>query len=309
MILNFDAYTMLNESFKSRIIADLFKNGELEADTDYAKALFNQVTDKEVIGVADTEEEAKKLLHDTLGDKIVHRHHIYWKYNGEEYEPLEDYDRPPYEVNRTVDEYKDWVFQLKNGKYLVLRIEKRDLDSRFSKIKSQRSQNKYKVTTKFEKDFANRKKFVEANKNDIKVYWKFKKFIEEKGLLDEFVKTTNGELNTWLENIINDNDFESEVCANDGKYYYENDGIEYMVGDLKFSVCAEAEFDGDVRYWNYPGNYWEPADEGCELESGELYVDYIEVSVYSSKDEELYVFKYLPEFDKKSDLCNVYLNW
>ena len=61
-ILSFEKYTMLNESFKSKIISRLFQEGEIDTEDVYQKSLFNQVTDDEIIGIADDEEAAKKWL-------------------------------------------------------------------------------------------------------------------------------------------------------------------------------------------------------------------------------------------------------
>ena len=61
-ILSFEKYTMLNESYTSKIISTLFQEGEIDPEDVYQKSFFNQVTDDEIIGIADDEEAAKKML-------------------------------------------------------------------------------------------------------------------------------------------------------------------------------------------------------------------------------------------------------
>ncbi len=312
-VLSFEEYTMLNESFKSKIISRLFQEGEIDTEDVYQKALFNQVTDDEVIGIADDEEAAKKMLHDTFGDKKERRYHMHrtWHQVGpddwdDDWE--EDYDSP-YIFNKTVEGYMEWVFKLNSGKFLVLRVEKRDLGLRLSKIRDPRYWNKRDNERKseFRRRFQLRKEFVEKNKENLEKYWEFKKSFEEKGLWDEFVKKTKEELNNMADRITGARDFESDVCScEDGNYYFDDDSIEFKIGEFTIGFYIDAEFDADIRCWDDPGDFWSPPDSGCEIVSGEMYINSISIYVEGPEDFE---FTYLPEFDKDADLCAVDCSW
>ena len=312
-VLSFEEYTMLNESFKSKIISRLFQEGEIDTEDVYQKALFNQVTDDEVIGIADDEEAAKKMLHDTLGDKKERRYHMHrtWHQVGpddwdDDWE--EDYDSP-YIFNKTVEGYMEWIFKLNSGKFLVLRVEKRDLGLRLSKIRDPRYWNKRDNERKSElrRKFQLRKEFVEKNKENLEKYWRFKKSFEEKGLWDEFVKKTKEELNNMADAVVSSRDFESDVCScEDGNYYFDDDSIEFTIGEFTIGFYVDAEFDADVRCWDDPGDYWSPPDSGCEIVSGEMYIN--SISIYVDGPEE-FEFTYLPKFDKDADLCAVDCSW
>ena len=137
---------MFNESFKSKIISRLFQEGEIGTEDVYQKSLFNQVTDDEIIGIADDEEAAKKMLHDTLGDREETRYnkHSTWHRVGPDEwdDDWEEDHNSPYTFNKTVEGYIEWIFKLNSGKFLVLRVEKSDLDSRLNQIRNPRYWNK-----------------------------------------------------------------------------------------------------------------------------------------------------------------------
>jgi hypothetical protein len=308
-ILSFEEYTMLNESFKSKIISRLFQEGEIDTEDVYQKSLFNQVTDDEIIGIADNEEAAKKMLHDTLGDREETRYkmHRTWHRVGpddwdDDWE--EDLDSP-YTFNKTVDGYIEWIFKLNSGKFLVLRVEKRDLNSRLSKIRDPRYCNKrYNETqSEFRRKFQKRKEFVEKNKKDFEKYWEFKKTFEEKGLWDEFVNKAKEELNNMADRITGAEHFESDVCScEDSNYYFDDDFIKFKIGEFTIEFYVEGEFDANVRCWDEPGDYWTPPDSGCEITDGKMYIN--SISIYVDGPEEFEI-TYLPKFDKDADLCDI----
>jgi hypothetical protein len=308
-ILSFEEYTILNESFKSKIISRLFQEGEIDTEDVYQKSLFNQVTDDEIIGIADNEEAAKKMLHDTLGDREETRYkmHRTWHRVGpddwdDDWE--EDLDSP-YTFNKTVDGYIEWIFKLNSGKFLVLRVEKRDLNSRLSKIRDPRYCNKrYNETqSEFRRKFQKRKEFVEKNKKDFEKYWEFKKTFEEKGLWDEFVNKAKEELNNMADRITGAEHFESDVCScEDSNYYFDDDFIKFKIGEFTIEFYVEGEFDANVRCWDEPGDYWTPPDSGCEITDGKMYIN--SISIYVDGPEEFEI-TYLPKFDKDADLCDI----
>lgn len=200
-------------------------------------------------------------------------------------------------------------FKLNSGRFLVLRIEKSELESRFHKITNLRDEYKRNndKQSDFRRKFQQRKEFVEKNKEELKKYWDFKKSFEEKGLWDEFVKTAKEELNRMCDKIMSGDDFESEVCSNDGEYYFDDDSIEFKIGEFTIGFYVEGEFEGDVRCWEDPGDYWTPGDSGCEIVSGEMYINSICIYIDGPESEE--EFTYLPEFDKDVDLCYVDCSW
>jgi len=311
-VLSFKEYTMLNESFKSKIISKLFQEGEIDTEDVHQKALFNQVTDDEIIGIADNEEEAKKMLHDTLGDRKeirYHQHRTWHQVGPDDWDDdwEEDYNSP-YIFNKTVEGYMEWIFKLNSGKFLVLRVEKRDLGLRLSKIRDPRYWNKRdnERQSEFRKRFQKRKEFVEKNKEEIKKYWEFKKLFEEKGLWDEFVKKTKEELNNMADEITSAKDFEDNVCSEEGNYCFDNDSIKFEIGEFTIEFYIDGEFNANIRCWNDPGDYWTPPDSGCEIVSGEMCINYI--SIYVDGPEE-FEFTYLPEFDKDVNLCDVDCSW
>lgn len=312
-ILSFEKYTMLNESFKSKIISRLFQEGEIDTEDVYQKSLFNQVTDDEIIGIADDEEAAKKMLHDTLGDREETRYnkHSTWHRVGPDEwdDDWEEDHNSPYTFNKTVEGYIEWIFKLNSGKFLVLIVEKSDLDSRLNQIRNPRYWNKRDNETQSEirRRFQKRKEFVEKNKKDLEEYWEFKKLFEEKGLWDEFVKKTKEELNNMADRITSAEDFESDVCSCEySDYYFDDDLIKFEIGEFTIEFYVEGNFDANVRCWNVPGNYWTPPDSGCEITSGKMYIN--SISIYVDGPEE-FEMTYLPEFDKDEDLCAIDYSW
>ena len=307
--LSFDEYTMLNESFKSKIISRLFQEGEINTKDVYQKALFNQVTDDEVIGVANDEEEAKKMLHDTLGDKKVIKYRqqriTYHSSEDDWDDDWVDDHNSPYTFNKTVEGYVEWIFKLNSGKFLVLRIEKNVLDSRLHKIRDPRYSNKadkYRQS-EFRKKFQKRKEYVEKNKENIEKYWKFKKLFEENGLWDEFVKKMREKLSNMVNEIEGAEDFESFICScEDGRYDFEDDSIKFEIGEFSIELSVDGEYNGTIRYWDEPGDYWTaPAPSKCEFIDGEMNIN--SISIYVDGPEE-FEFTYLSEFDKDVDLCD-----
>lgn len=311
-ILNFAEYTMLNEAFKSKIISKLFKEGEIDAENEYQKSMFNQVTDDEIIGIANDEEEAKKMLHDTLGDKKETRYknrYVSYRDNFGDYDvDIEVDPNSGYTYNRTVDGYMEWVFKLNSGRFLVLRIEKSELGSRLGKIRDPRYFNKYnkEAQTKYGKKFQERKRFIEENGKDIKAYFDFKKSFEENGLWDGFVKKTKEELNDLSERILNSGKIEDEVYNSGcGEYHFDDEHIQFKIGEftVDFYVCGG--FSGNVRCWNTPGDYWTPVDAGCEIVSGGIYIESIGICVEGPEPDSDFEFNYLPDFDRDVDLCDI----
>ena len=270
MILKFDDFFAINESFKSKIITDLYKSGYLDGFSKELKGKLNQLEDDEVIGVANSEDEAKKMLHDTLGDMNVTRYkqkRVWYRCGEDDYDDdwVDDKDAP-YTVNRTVDEYKDWVFELKNNKYLVVRVESRELNHRFWEVIN--NKKKYRVkdnpqvsetTQKLQK----RKRFLEKYDDDIKHFKKVMNFFKEKNLLDEFLEKANDEI---------------------AKYFNKH----YVDGE---SNSAELDFEvGDYAIYlvvDFTGCY----DDGFDVEN-------MEFSVIDENGNEIIVFNYLPGFDK-----------
>lgn len=314
MILGFEEYTMLNESFKSKIISRLFQEGEIDTKNVHQKALFNQVTDDEIIGIADDEEAAKKMLHDTLGDKKEIRYNMrrtWHRVGRDDWDDDWEVDyNSPYTFNKTVEGYIEWIFKLNSGKFLVLRVEKSDLVSRLRKINDPRYWNKRgnETQSEFRRKFQKRKKFVEKNKEDLEKYWGFKKYFEEKGLWDEFVKKTKEELNNMADSVTSDGDFESDVCScENGNYYFDDDSIKFEIGEFTFEFFVECEFNANVRCWDYPGDYWSLPDYGCEIISGELYINTLYIYCYDGPEE--FEITYLPEFDKDTNLCDIDYSW
>ena len=300
---------MVNESFKSKVISNLFKNGELETDDKKALSLFNQVKDDEIVGIANNEEEAKKLLHDKVGDKYVtkyekKREYYYDNPDGSaEVDFVDDYNRP-YKYNETVEGYKNWIFKLNSGRFLVLRIQRDELRSRLWDTRDGRDgyEKKYEHITQTRKKFLDRKKYVEKHKDNIKNYFEMKNYLEEKGLWDEFVKTTKNKLSSWANNFADSSNFESDMCHNEGTIF-TNDEIDYEIGGLHFYLYFEGSFDGELYCWGDSGDYWTPGDFGCELQSCEYNLMYIEIKVIDIETKEtIFLFKYLPEFDKKNDM-------
>jgi hypothetical protein len=304
---------MLNESFKSKIISRLFQEGEIDTKDVYQKSLFNQVTDDEIIGIADDEEAAKKMLHDTLGDREETRykmHRTWHRVGPDDWDDDWEEDRDsPYTFNKTVDGYIEWIFKLNSGKFLVLRVEKRDLNSRLSKIRDPRYCNKrYNETqSEFRRKFQKRKEFVEKNKKDFEKYWGFKKTFEEKGLWDEFVNKAKEELNNMADRITGAEHFESDVCScEDSNYYFDDDFIKFKIGEFTIEFYVEGNFEANVRCWDYKGDYWTPPDSGCEITDGKMYID--SISIYVDGPEEFEI-TYLPKFDKDADLCDIDYSW
>lgn len=316
MFLDFETYRILNEGFNSKIISNLFKEGELDTKNKRELSLFNQVKDNEIIGIAKDEEEAKKMLHDKMGDKKEKRYHSHrvWHQVGEDdwdddWET--DYDSP-YVYNKTVEGYMEWIFKLNSGKFLVLKIEKSVLQKRLNDITYNRTGGrKQEYISDTKRKFLARKKYVENNKEDIKKYWEFKKLFQEKSLWKDFVDSLIDELNYMADQIVDDKNFESDVCsAEDGVYCFDDDSIEFEIGEFTIGLYVEGEFDGDVRCWDDPGDYWTPGDSGCELNGGEMIINSLCICVTETETEkELFNFTYLPDFDKKEDLCHVDCSW
>ena len=305
MIPNFNEYIVLNESFKSKIISKLFKEGELETTSKREKMLFNQVTDDEILGVVDTEDEARELIHNELGDMIVTRYKQRrvsvrcgeddWDYD------YEDDPNSAYKVNKTVEEYTNWVFKLNSGRYLVLRIEKSELDSRLDKIRTERlSMNGREKISDTRRKFLERKKFVEKNEREIRKYWKFKRFLEKRGLLDDFIKTTNKELSKWFDSSVDDD----TLIEHEGKVTYDDVEINFTIGNYSFEIMAYVEVTADISYWNEPGDYWHPGGEGYDVNSIDVSDISIDITVMDTEtEEEIFSLNYFPAIDKKSELC------
>lgn len=307
MIPNFNEYIVLNESFKSKIISKLFKDGELETTSKREKMLFNQVTDDEILGVVDTEDEARELIHNELGDMIVTRYEQRrvsvrcgeddWDYD------YEDDPNSAYKVNKTVEEYTNWVFKLNSGRYLVLRIEKSELDSRLNKIRSERERLSMNIGEKISDtriNFLRRKKFVEKNEKEIRKYWKFKRFLEKRGLLDDFIKTTNKKLKEWFDDF-NDDD---TLAENEGKAVFDDVEINFTIGNYSFEIIASIEITADISYWSEPRTYWHPGGEGYEINSIDVSDISIDITVMDTEtEEEIFSLDYFPAIDEKSELC------
>lgn len=299
MILSLEAYTMINEGFTSSVISKLFKHGELDAENKDFVARLNQIKDDEIVGIAGTKEEAQKMLNQCVGDKIEIRYPVNWHYGrSESWEPETDYDHP-YKFNRTVDGYEEWIIQLNSGKYLVLKIEKQDLRHRLNDIQYERKRRKQETVSELRTKLERRKEFVNKNKDDIKKYWEFKKYLEEKGLLDEFIETINNTLDNIAEHDIEY--YESEIMENDGSYTWESDDDSIELANLGLYIEYEGEFDGCVRSWYYPQTYWEPGDEGCEITDGCLYITPTRILVFdedSNDNEPIFEFNYSPDFEQ-----------
>lgn len=305
MIPNFNEYIALNESFKSKIISKLFKDGELETTSEREKMLFNQVTDDEILGVVDTEDEARELIHNELGDMVVTRYKQRrvavrcgeddWDYD------YEDDPNSAYKVNKTVEEYTNWVFKLDSGRYLVLRIEKSELSSRLDKIRNERERlDRREKISDTRRKFLERKKFVEKNEKEIRKYWKFKRFLEKRGLLDDFIKTTNKELKKWFDDF-NDDD---TLAENDGKVTYDDVEINFTIGNYSFEIIADIEVTADVTYWEEPGDYWHPGGEGYDVNGVDVSDVSINITVMDTEtEEEIFSLDYFPAIDEKSELC------
>lgn len=309
MIPNFNEYIILNEAFKSKIISKLFKDGELKTTTDRERALFNQVNDDEVLGVVDTEDEAKKLVHDALGDMVVTRykqHRVPYRCGEDDWDyDYEDDPNSAYKVNRTVEEYTNWIFKLNSGRFLVLRIEKDELNSRLNKITGERRymKNSGEKISDIKRKFLERKKFVEKNEREIRKYLKFKRFLEKRGLLDDFIKTTNRELSKWF-NGIDDEELEDELTQNEGTAIYDDVEINFTIGDFSFEIMAYAEITADITYWEDPGDYWHPAGDGYDVDNVVVKNISIDITVTDAETEdEILSLNYFPEIDKKSELC------
>jgi hypothetical protein len=311
-LLNFEEFTMLNESFKSKIISRLFQEGEINTKDASQKALFNQVTDDEVIGVANDEEEAKKMLHDTLGDKKeirFHGHRVWHQVGPDDWDDdwEDDYDSP-YTYNRTVEGYTDWVFKLNSGKFLVLRIDKDELRSRFRKIHDPRYWNKEndKKLSDSRIKFQQRKEFVEKNKEDIKKYREFKKLLEENGVWDEFVKKTKEDVESWIKDYSKDKNFEDELVDNHGDDYNIYNELDYELGDFEITLEVNGEVHASVEFWSEGATYWSPAESGYNIESCEIFATSIIIALYDIKDnsQAFFDFTYLPDFDKDVNLIN-----
>lgn len=299
MILSLDAYTMLNEGFTSSVISKLFKYGELDTKNKDFIARLNQIKDDEIVGIAKDKKEAQKMLNQSVGDKIEIRYPVNWHYgNSESWEPETDYEHP-YKFNRTVDGYEEWIIQLNSGKYLVLKIEKQDLRNRLNDIQSKRKRSTREQVSELRVKLERRKEFVNKNKDDIKKYWEFKKYLEERGLLDEFIKTMNNALDNIAEHDIEY--YESEIMENDGSYTWESDDDSIELANLGLYIEYEGEFDGNVRSWYYPQTRWDPGDEGSEITDGCLYITPIRISVYdndSSDNDPIFEFNYSPDFEQ-----------
>jgi len=306
MIPNFNEYIALNESFKSKIISKLFKDGELETTSEREKMLFNQVTDDEILGVVDTEDEAKELIHNALGDMVVTRYEqrrVYVRCGEDDYDyDYEDDPNSAYKVNKTVEEYTNWVFKLDSGRYLVLRIEKSELDSRLDKIRFERERlsNRREKISDTRRKFLERKKFVEKNEKEIRKYWKFKRFLEKRGLLDDFIKTTNKELNKWFDSSVDDD----TLAENNGKFVYDDCEINFTIGNYSFEIMADIEVTADISYWNEPGDYWHPGGEGYDVKNIDVSDISLDIAVIDAEtEEEIFSLNYFPAIDKKSELC------
>lgn len=305
MIPNFNEYVVLNESFKSKIISKLFKDGELETTSKREKMLFNQVTDDEILGVVDTEDEAKELIHNALGDMVVTRYkqrRISVRCGEDDWDY--DYEDDPdsaYKVNKTVEEYTNWVFKLDSGRYLVLRIEKSELDSRLDKIRFERERlNRREKISDTRRKFLERKKFVEKNEREVRKYWKFKRFLEKRGLLDDFIKTTNKELKKWFDSSVDD----YTLVENNGKFVYDDCEINFTIGNYSFEIMADIEVTADISYWNEPGDYWHPGGEGYDINDVDVSDVSIDITVIDAEtEEEIFSLNYFPAIDEKSELC------
>lgn len=302
MILNLEAYTMLNEGFTSPVISKLFEYGELDTKNKDFVARLNQIKDDEIVGIADTKEEAQKMLNQCVGDKIEIRYPVNWYYGkSESWEPETDYEHP-YKFNRTVDGYEEWIVQLNSGKYLVLKIEKHELGNRLNDIRRKRKDSTQETVSKLRAKLERRKEFVNKNKDDIKKYWEFKKYLEERGLLDEFIETMNNTLNNIAGNSVEH--YENEIIENDGSYMWEGDDDSIVLDNLSLYIEYDGEFDGSVRSWYYPQTYWEPGEEGSEITDGCVYIIPTRISVYdeeSGDGEPMFEFDYSPDFEQNQN--------
>lgn len=228
----------INESFNSKMISDLFRNGELPVKDKRDIAILNQLTDDEVIGVADTKEDAKKLLRGKLGDQYERRYHQsrHVDGDGDPYWEM-DYDKG-YWYNKTDEGYMNYLVKLKNGKFLVLCVTNSELSSRFEDIRFERWCRRPDDMSNLQSTkLLKRKDFVNKNKDDIKEYHRFKRFMEDRGLFDEFVKTTNDILADGVVEIYKDGNYdaESEICR-DAEYEAAGFSV-YMeyVADIYYS--------------------------------------------------------------------------
>lgn len=294
-VKKFNEYYALNESFKSNLISSLVKSDLVE---DSQLPVLNQISDDEILGIVDTAKEAKKLIHDNLGDMIETRYKSkrVWHRTGIDDwddESVTDYDNP-YKVNKTVDCFANWVLRLNDGRFLVLKIEKSELNNRLYKITSLRKTNKTNTDSSIRKKFLQRKQFVEKNKDSLKEYWKFKKFLEENNILDEFFNTAYSELTKWENEFMDSNDFADTVLDSDG--YTACDVVEFKINGFTFCIDFDAYFDGNISCWDdrdYDG------DSGCAVEDGHMVIDNACVSVMDDLDNELFSFSYHTDFDKK----------
>lgn len=295
MILSLEAYTMLNEGFTSSVISKLFKYGELDTKNKDFVATLNQIKDDEVVGIAETKEEAQKMLNQCVGDKTEIRYPVNWHYGkSDSWEMETDYEHP-YKFNRTVDGYEEWIIQLNSGKYLVLKTEKQDLRRRLNDIQSKRKNSTREYVSELRAKLERRKKYVDENKDDIKKYREFKRYLEENGLLDEFIETMNNTLNDIAEYSIER--YESEILDNGGSYAWEGDDDSIELANLSLYIEYYGEFDGSVRSWYYPQTYWEPGDEGSEITDGCVYITPTRISVYD-EDSCIFEFNYSPDFEQ-----------
>ena len=138
---------------------------------------------------------------------------------------------------------------------------------------------------------------------EIRKYLKFKRFLEKRGLLDDFIKMTNRELSKWF-NGIDGGELEDELTQNEGTAIYDDVEINFTIGDFYFEIMAYAEITADITYWEDPGDYWHPAGDGYDVDNVNVKNISIDITVTDAETEdEILSLNYFPEIDKKSELC------
>lgn len=284
MILKFDEFVSLNESFKSPTISKLFKDGEFDADID--KSILNQISENDIIGMADSKDDAEDMLNNS-GVKTIDTRPRYRR-RGDDLEI--DYTKPW----RIIDMTEDYIIGLKSGKYLVCRVNKKDAHRHLYNIRNDREKRKTVEPTKFEKKFNHRKEFVKNHKKNIEDFNDIKNFFDEKGLLDDFIDECCDELDRCIEIFID----ERNVYDIDETY---ESSIEFKFNDYKIELYPTFKFKYHTsRYYaGFKGDYYQPSEPAITTYE-DAYPQLIEtgIVIHDTDDKSLMDCTYKPEFDK-----------
>lgn len=304
MVLEFEEFNMLLESFKSSTITKLFRDGEFDKMENGELAALNQIEEKDILGVVDTEEDVPKLVNGFLGDKIETRYKRY--YNGKIDDFEDDWDSPYY-VNLTKDESTRWAIKLQSGRFLVLNVETEDIKNKLFGIRQDRRRAKAQPKdSEIMRKFKNRKLFLEENAEDFEKYKEFKKYFQEEGIWDELIDKFNEELDKVGGEYESDERNILDRFEHDGKWFKDEwEGMEFDFGDYNFDCFVTFIVQVEATWCKgFEGDYWsESWEDYYELDRVDLDIDEIQMVVKNKKtDEYVFEFKFSNAFDRQTQI-------